>query len=167
MNNVHDECIIQCVKKVLKNKYFTKHLAFLLISHRILTTPFNFFPMGARSRHYDMNEIDSTKSSAKAAKHQAMIERFLSQGYTIESKDEKEERGLGNELISKTTTTILKAPSLAMPMVKFFAKEVFGNYDYEEQLFDDFEFSNFSTQVFTKGSDAKSFNDDWSPFNLD
>ena len=117
--------------------------------------------MGSRSRKYDMQEIGSTKSSAKMAAHKLVIQKFLKNGYTIKSQETETEEGLGNELISKTLITILDPVSTEHPIIKFEAKEIIGNYDYEEQVFEPRDNPVVNIRTFSKGADVKSFNDSW------
>lgn len=117
--------------------------------------------MAFEARKYHMHETGNTQSSAKMAAHKALIEKFLDQGYEIQIQETKNEEGLKNELICKSLTTILTPPRKDLPQIKFEAKEIFGKYDYQEQIFESFEFPKFELLTFKKGADVKTFNDPW------
>ena len=120
--------------------------------------------MGA-GRSYSMDEVGGTQSSAKMAEHRKTIQRFIDKGYEIESQEPEEEEGLGNELITKTLVTVLKPPMSQMPYIKFEAKEIFGHYNYEDQVFDEYEFPKFDLKTYKRGAGLNNFNDPWDIFD--
>ncbi len=122
--------------------------------------------MGSKSRKYDMQEIDDTKSSGQMSAHKAVIQRLIEKGYKIESQEDETEEGLGNELISKSLITILKPSSSQLPMIKLEATEIFGKYNYETQVFEAREAPVFNMKAFKRGADIKSFNDPWDSFDM-
>ncbi len=122
--------------------------------------------MGSKSRKYIMNETGDTRSSAKKDEHKRLIEKFLDKGYEIESQESEDEEGLNKELISKSFTTILSPSNSSLPTIKFEANEIFGNYDYEKQIFDAFEFPKFELNAYKKGSDLKTYNDPWDKLDI-
>jgi len=114
----------------------------------------------------DLFEIGATQSSAKKNEHKVFIQRLEKNGYTIQSQDENEEKGLNNELISSTLETTLKPPMISLPFIKLEAKEVFGYYDYEQQLFEPLDNPKFQFSAYKKGAKLHNFNDPWDKFDL-
>jgi len=114
----------------------------------------------------DMPEISETASGAKMDQHEEFIHKFLDKGYEMISQDENEEKGLSKEDISYTLTTILKAGNIDLPMIKFEAKEVYGNYDYEKQQFDKFDAPKFRLKAYTKSARIENENDPWGSWDL-
>jgi len=114
----------------------------------------------------DFVEIGATRSSAKKDAHQALIQKLETGGYTIESQDENEETGVENELISLTLETTLKPPTTSLPFIKLKAKEIFGHYDEEEQVFELLESPKFELSAYKKGAGLHDRNDQWDKFDL-
>ncbi len=111
-------------------------------------------------------EIGATRSSAKKDAHQVLIQKLESGGYTIKSQDENEEMGLDNELISLTLETILNPPNTSLPFIKLKAKEIFGHYDENEEVFEQLESPKFELSAYKKGAGLHDRNDTWDKFDL-
>lgn len=114
----------------------------------------------------DFLEIGATKTSARTDDHKIFIQKLEKNGYTIQSQDEQEEIGIENELISRTLETIMNPPSISLPFIKLEAKEIFGNYDYEEQVFEALHTPKFAFNAYKKGAKLNNANDPWDKFDL-
>ena len=114
----------------------------------------------------DLFEIGATQSSAKTDNHKVFIEKLERNGYTIQSQEKDEEIGINNELIARTLETIMSPPTISLPFIKLEAKEVFGYYDYEEQVFEPLENPKFEFSAYNKGAKLHNSNDPWDKFDL-
>ena len=114
----------------------------------------------------DFLEIGATQNSARTDEHKKFIQKLEQNGYTIKSQDEDEERGIDNELITRTLETIMTPPTISLPFIKLEAKEVFGYYDYEEQLFEPLDNPKFEFSAYNKGAKLHNSNDPWDKFDL-
>ena len=115
----------------------------------------------------DLFEIAATVSSAKVDAHRDFLDKLQRNGYVIEKQETLEEKGVEHELISSTLQTILKPPRTSFPYVKLEAKQTFGFYDYEEQIFTPLEIPKFDLQAYKKGAELHNFNDRWDKFDLE
>jgi len=115
----------------------------------------------------DLFEIEATQSSAKTDAHKVFIQKLERSGYTIKSQDENEEEGLNNELISRTLETVMSPPTISFPFIKLEAKEIFGHYDYEEQVFQPLDIPKFELSAYRKGAKLHDVNAPWDKFDLD
>jgi hypothetical protein len=115
----------------------------------------------------DLFEIGATQSSAKKDNHKVFIQKLERNGYTIKSQDKNEEKGIDHELISRTLETVMAPPNISLPFIKLEAKEIFGYYDYEEQLFEVLDIPKFEFSAYNKGAKLHNFNDPWDKFDLD
>ncbi|MDF2379509.1 MAG: hypothetical protein P1V18_04815 [Candidatus Gracilibacteria bacterium] len=125
--------------------------------------------MGAPKRKMRaMDEVFRPTSDDKNKQHRAMIKKFLDRGYKVRSEETEEEIGVGNELIEVICVTILEPAdhTSKLPLVKFEAKETFGRYDWEDEVFDEWDESNFKVDVFQKSSDIREHNAAWESINL-
>ena len=57
-------------------------------------------------------------------------------------------------------------PTISLPFIKMEAKEIFGKYDYEEQLFEPLKVPKFAFNAYKKGSRLDNSNDPWDKFDL-
>lgn len=114
----------------------------------------------------DYSEIGATKSSARKDDHEIFIQRLERGGYTIKSQDENEETGLDQELVSRSLETIMSPPQASLPFIKLEAKEVFGYYNYEEQLFEKLDSPKFEFSAYKKGAELHNAHDNWDKFDL-
>ena len=114
----------------------------------------------------DFFEIESTQSSARTDSHKVFIQRLERGGYTIKSQDKNEEKGVDHELISRTLETVMSPPTISLPFIKLEAKEIFGHYNYEEQLFEPLDIPKFEFSAYKKGAKLTDFNDQWDKFDL-
>lgn len=114
----------------------------------------------------DLFEIAATQSSAKKDNHKVLIQKLERSGYTIESQTENEEKGVDQELISRTLETTLKPPTSSLPFIKLEGKEIFGHYNYEEQVFQPLDIPKFEMKAYKKGAELHNFNDPWDKFDL-
>jgi hypothetical protein len=114
----------------------------------------------------DFLEIGATRTSAKTDDHKIFIQKLERNGYTIKSQDENEEIGIEDELIARTLETVMTPPTISLPFIKLEAKEVFGYYDYEEQLFEALESPKFEFSAYKKGAKLHNSNDPWDKFDL-
>jgi len=115
----------------------------------------------------DFFEIGATQSSARTDAHKIFIEKLERAGYTIKSQDKNEEKGVNHELVSRTLETVMSPPNISLPFVKLEAKEIFGHYNYEEQLFEPLAIPKFKFSAYRKGATLNDVNDSWDPFDLD
>ncbi len=113
-----------------------------------------------------MDEIGDTRSSARKDEHDRLIDKFLDQGYEIESEETEKEEGTDHEKVSNTVITVLAPPRAELPFVKFEAKEIFGKYDFMEETYEPYDFPIMKIRTFTKGSDLKSHGDPWDQFDI-
>jgi len=114
----------------------------------------------------DLFEIGATQSSAKKDDHKVFIQRLENGGYTIQSQNTNEERSVDDELISSTLETIMNPPMTSLPFIKLEAKEIFGYYDYEEQLFEPLDTPKFELSAYKKGAELHNSNEEWDKFDL-
>ena len=114
----------------------------------------------------DFLEIGATQNSARTDDHKIFIQKLERNGYTIKSQDEYEETGIDNELITRTLETVMTPPTISLPFVKLEAKEIFGHYDYEEQLFEPLSIPKFEFNAYKKGAKLNNSNDPWDKFDL-
>jgi len=114
----------------------------------------------------DFFEIGATQSSAKKDNHKVFIQKLESNGYMIKSQDKNEETGIDDELISRTLETVMTPPTTSLPFIKLEAKEIFGYYDYEEQLFEQLDTPKFEFNAYNKGAKLHNSNDPWDKFDL-
>jgi len=115
----------------------------------------------------DFFEIGATQSSARTDDHKVFIEKLERAGYTIKSQDENEETGVNNELVSRTLETVMNPPTISLPFIKLEAKEIFGYYNYEEQLFEALDSPKFEFSAYKKGATLNDVNDSWDKFDLE
>ena len=115
----------------------------------------------------DLFEIGATQLSVKKDNHKVFIQKLERGGYTIKSQEENEEKGLDNELVSRTLETTLNPPMSSLPYIRLEAKEVFGYYNYEEELFEPLTNPKFELTAYKKGAELHNFNDSWDKFDLD
>lgn len=113
-----------------------------------------------------LSEISDTKSGAKMDEHEEFIQKFLDKGYEIVSQETTKEKGLDQEIISETLTTILKSANIDLPLVKFEAKEVYGKYNYEKAQFEPFESAKFALKAYTKNARIENRNDPWKAWDI-
>ena len=111
-------------------------------------------------------EIGATQNSARTDDHKVFIQKLERNGYTIKSQDENEEIGINDELITRTLETIMTPPTISLPFIKLEAKEIFGHYDYEEQLFEPLDSPKFEFSAYNKGAKLHNSNDPWDKFDL-
>jgi hypothetical protein len=139
----------------------------LNIDHSLLLLG-NSINMGSAGRPVKaMQEIFRESSSQKMMKHYKMIRSFLDRGYEIESEEEFEDKGAQNEIIANRLVTVLKPISdFSLPMLKFDAAEIHGEYFDDNEEFEPFEESRFKMKAYQKGSGVKAFRDPWRPFDL-
>lgn len=123
--------------------------------------------MGAGREKKPAQELFSTPSSVKMGNHQTFIKSLLDKGYTLESEETEQDTGIHGEVISETLITVIKPPTLELPMLKFEAKETFGRYNYDEEAFEEWEEPNFSVRSFKKPADFKYRNDPWQILELE
>lgn len=114
----------------------------------------------------DLFEIGATQSSAKTDNHKIFIQKLERNGYMIKSQDKDEEIGIDNELISRTLETVMTPPTISLPFIKLEAKEIFGYYDYEEQIFESLNTPKFEFSAYKKGAKLHNSNDPWDKFDL-
>ena len=98
--------------------------------------------------------------------HLESLQKFLERGYKIEDQQESEKHGLHGEVISTTLMTILRPPTTELPMIKFEAKEIFGDYNFDKGIFNSWKEPKFEVKMLKKGADIKSFNAPWQGFDL-
>ncbi len=115
----------------------------------------------------DFFEIEATQSSARTDDHKVFIEKLERAGYTIKSQDKNEEKGINHELVTRTLETVMSPPTISLPFIKLEAKEIFGHYDYEEQLFEALDIPKFEFSAYKKGATLNDVNDSWDKFDLD
>jgi len=123
--------------------------------------------MGVGREKKPAQELFSTPSSVKAGNHQTFVKSLLDKGYTLESQETEEDTGIHGEVISETLITIIKPPTLELPMLKFEAKETFGKYNYEEETFEEWEEAKFNVNSYKKSANFKHRNDPWQMLDLD
>ncbi len=114
----------------------------------------------------DFLEVGTTQNSARTDNHKIFIQKLERNGYTIKHQDEHEETGLENELITRTLETVMSPPTISLPFIKLEAKEIFGHYNYEEQLFDPLNTPKFEFKAYKKGAKLNNSNDSWDMFDL-
>ncbi|MBD3328646.1 hypothetical protein GF340_05085 [Candidatus Peregrinibacteria bacterium] len=122
--------------------------------------------MGSGAGSYGHHEIGDTKSSAQMDEHKKTLQKFIDQGYKVESQEEKDEKGLGGELVWQGLVTVLVPPSSQMPQIKMDAREVFGHYNYQDEAFVEYDNPRFEVKAYTKGNSLSDFNEDWAPFDI-
>ncbi|MBT3349331.1 hypothetical protein HN954_01635 [bacterium] len=114
----------------------------------------------------DYLEIEATQNSARKDSHKVFIQKLERNGYTIKSQDENEETGINNELVTRTLETVMTPPTTSLPFIKLEATEVFGYYDYEEQVFEPLTSPKFEFSAYNKGAKLHNSNDSWDKFDL-
>lgn len=124
--------------------------------------------MGSAGRpEREMQEVFRDSSSQKMQKHEQLIASFVERGYEVESQEEFEDKGAGNELISSRVVTVLKpVADFSLPLIKFEASEKFGDYFDDNEEFFPYDEPRFELKAMRKGADVKSFRDPWQPFDL-
>jgi len=123
--------------------------------------------MGAPQREdKGMMEIFQQTSSEQFKKHRAMIDQMVDKGYTIESDETDVDEGLKGEMISITNTTVLKPPSVELPLIKLQVMQTYGRYDFENETYEEYETPNFERRTWKKSADIKAFNDPWQDFDM-
>ena len=73
--------------------------------------------------------------------------------------------------IKKIQTTdsikfVEQAKETSLPFIKLKAKEIFGHYDEEEQVFELLESPKFELSAYKKGAGLHDRNDQWDKFDL-
>jgi len=116
-------------------------------------------------KHYDLHEVIQKSSSLQMKEHMESLQKFLEHGYEMEEQEEDEETGLHGELLKRTVTTVLKPATLSLPMIKFEAREIFGTYDFQKEVFKKWESPKFELKSYKKSADVREFNAPWQPFD--
>lgn len=109
----------------------------------------------------DLFEIGATQSSSQFDAHNAFIDKMIRNGYTIEHQEKKEEEGLDGELVARTKETVLKPPMSSLPYIKLEAREVFGNYNYTDETFLEFDAPKFELLAYRRGAELHQMQDPW------
>lgn len=114
----------------------------------------------------DLFEIAETQSSAKKDAYKALIDRLVRNKYTISHQESREERGLDQELFAQVEETIFQPPMSQLPIMKLEAREVFGYYNFETEVFTELTTPKFELKAFKKGAELHHRNDPWDAVEL-
>ena len=114
----------------------------------------------------DLFEIADTQSSAKKDDYKALIDRLLRNKYTISHQESRDERGLDQELLVNVEETVFNPPMSQLPIMRLEAREVFGYYNFDTEVFTKLNTPKFELKAFKKGAELHHRNDPWDQVEL-